>query len=812
MCIALALWRIDPIYRLRTLKTPPQVAGLAPIKEKEVKRFVHVISNLCGLTNKETSILLIISERILNIWKNSGVKFSIQYLSESLRLICNFIAGEGVADHSHWVSQFSNGIPKIVGIKGRDILVDLLKDSENGSPSRLSMMGRAIITLISIFRVQCPEHVLKFNTVTDPWKGTGTLSDSEIMRGLTAMNLGKFRLKSPKFIWSNKSGVNARFAFLSVGLDLIALIGKPRIWIGIIKYCIQVRYILFPIIFILLSISFIPLVIFNYLFVFLGEGISLNLGRLAIIKELRGKARVVGITDAWTQMLFKPLHDEIYAKLGKIPEDGTRDQLAPVKLLLSNLKNPYAVSVDLSAATDRLPVELQARILNCLGLPGDTWREILARPYEYMDREYVYAVGQPMGAYSSFAMLALTNHLIMYAAANKLGLVVVKGSGLYAILGDDVAISRGDLATEYNKIMHLLGVEINPIKGFTGKILEFAKNLFHVSGTNLSPISAKVILRAARDPIYIVPLINDYINKGYWIILNTTLSNITKLLESTHSMSVAQSTKWLFSILGPQSGFWSYSESNAGYAAWQVLFEEFLRLRVGISLTDVTRWYYKVLWNKASYPLSSVIELGEGYLRIGRFSQKPWIWSPKKFEQSCKLPSPEYMAGLTSASSMAILLPVLLYYYISALLFGILLAGVSKITGSKGLDKELLNSFKNPLESIVGELVVRILNLDFTGRARAFQVMNTPHEGVFTNIGWFQGWVSTMRLPRPMQLLNTRFKREMKSLDDDMPAVLTAERCLSANSKLLAKYYNSVRKVRRLEEKIRKLKKQGKAN
>lgn len=709
------------------------------------------------------------------------------------------------------MSQYSNGIPKIVGIVGKSAIETLEKEARSGSPSRLIMFGRAIITLISIFRVQCPEHVLKFNTVTDPWTGTGTLSDTEIHAALTAMNLGRLKLESPKFIWSNKSGVNARFSFLSVGLDLLALMSSPKIWLGIIKYCIHVRYIIFPIIFILLSILMLPLWLFNYLRVHvLNEGVNLQLGRLAIIKELRGKARVVGITDTWTQMLFKPLHDLIYDRLGFLPEDGTKDQLAPVKLLLSNLKDPYAVSVDLSAATDRLPVELQARILNCMGLPGDQWREILARPYDYMDKEYVYAVGQPMGAYSSFAMLALTNHLIMYVSALRIGLKVEKGAGLYAILGDDVAISRGDLATEYNSIMQLLGVEINPIKGFTGRILEFAKNLFHISGTNLSPISAKVILRSARDPIYIVPLINDYLNKGYWIILNTTLSNITKLLESTHSMSVAQSTKWLFSILGPQSGFWSYSESNAGYAAWQVLFEEFLNLRVGISLTDVTRWYYKVLWNKSSYPLSSVIELGEGYLRIGRFSQKPWVWSPKKFENNVKLPSPEYLAGLTSASGLVILLPVLLYYYISALLVGILLAAVSKITGSKGLDKELIKSFQNPLESLVGELVGMIFN--YSGRARAFQILNTPHDGIFENIGWFQGWVSTMRIPRPMQLLNSRFKREMKSIDDDMPAVVTAERCLSANSKLMSRYFNKVRRIRRLEEQIRKLKKQGKPN
>lgn len=62
-----SLWGLDPKIRLRNLKTPPKGAELAPLKEKEVKRFVHIISNLCGLTNKEMSVLLIISERIIAI-------------------------------------------------------------------------------------------------------------------------------------------------------------------------------------------------------------------------------------------------------------------------------------------------------------------------------------------------------------------------------------------------------------------------------------------------------------------------------------------------------------------------------------------------------------------------------------------------------------------------------------------------------------------------------------------------------------------------------------------------------------------------
>lgn len=95
--------------------------------------------------------------------------------------------------------------------------------------------------------------------------------------------------------------------------------------------------------------------------------------------------------------------------------DGTKDQLAPVNRLL-NRGHTRFWCYDLSAATDRLPVSLQARILGYLfgGTFGEDWKSVL------VDREYhlprppsgvvvpddlpetvKYAVGQPMGALSS---------------------------------------------------------------------------------------------------------------------------------------------------------------------------------------------------------------------------------------------------------------------------------------------------------------------------------------------------------------------------------------------------------------------------
>lgn len=204
-----------------------------------------------------------------------------------------------------------------------------------------------------------------------------------------------------------------------------------------------------------------------------------NLGHIAVLEEARGKRRLIGITDFWTQVLFRPLHDAIYSNLDKLPYDGTRNQLGPMELLLKQLGvrvldgKKTVQSLDLSAATDRLPVKLQVQILNELGFSGDLWKSILEREWHTKDGFIAYAVGQPMGAYSSFAMLALTNHVLVNIAKNRASLSNVP----YGVLGDDVAIANKRVSILYRGLLQHLGVEVNPLKGFDGTILEFAKQL-----------------------------------------------------------------------------------------------------------------------------------------------------------------------------------------------------------------------------------------------------------------------------------------------------------------------------------------------
>ena len=96
----------------------------------------------------------------------------------------------------------------------------------------------------------------------------------------------------------------------------------------------------------------------------------LELGRLSQKFEAAGKVRVFAITDIWTQSCLYPLHQFLFGLLRGIEQDGTFDQAAPLKALLGReVPMPFIASYDLSAATDRLPIDLQEQILGLFITP-----------------------------------------------------------------------------------------------------------------------------------------------------------------------------------------------------------------------------------------------------------------------------------------------------------------------------------------------------------------------------------------------------------------------------------------------------------
>jgi hypothetical protein len=123
-----------------------------------------------------------------------------------------------------------------------------------------------------------------------------------------------------------------------------------------------------------------------------------------------------------------PLHKLLQEALRQINEDATFDQVGVVEQKIDSVSLKYkkskAFSFDLSSATDRLPIGLQVSVLTPLlgEYPSKAWASILT------DRKYTlplrakndtgldsvkYAVGQPMGAYSSWVMLAVVHHVII---------------------------------------------------------------------------------------------------------------------------------------------------------------------------------------------------------------------------------------------------------------------------------------------------------------------------------------------------------------------------------------------------------------
>lgn len=244
------------------------------------------------------------------------------------------------------------------------------------------------------------------------------------------------------------------------------------------------------------------------------SGVSVgDLGRLAGLDEPAGKVRVVAMVDIFTQWVLHPLHEALFDFLRLIPTDGTFDQLKPIHRLLRRRPQGPFYSFDLSAATDRLPLAIQKALLSPIltSWGAEVWGTLLVgRPYIILHKDAVsslpsigrgdlrsvhYATGQPMGAYSSWAMLAFIHHAIVQWAALRAGVITCGGKWFsdYALLGDDIVIGNKLVAMEYEVLMDALGVEIGLHKSLIsvrGLALEFAKRFFLNGGdASMAPVA-----------------------------------------------------------------------------------------------------------------------------------------------------------------------------------------------------------------------------------------------------------------------------------------------------------------------------------
>lgn len=88
---------------------------------------------------------------------------------------------------------------------------------------------------------------------------------------------------------------------------------------------------------------------------------------MSYFADKEGKTRVIGICDYWSQSCLRPLHLHVNSVLRKILSDCTFDQDRFSSILPQmQLRNNSFHSIDLSAATDRMPIKLQKRLVEHL--------------------------------------------------------------------------------------------------------------------------------------------------------------------------------------------------------------------------------------------------------------------------------------------------------------------------------------------------------------------------------------------------------------------------------------------------------------
>jgi len=275
------------------------------------------------------------------------------------------------------------------------------------------------------------------------------------------------------------------------------------------------------------------------------------LRKLSIVKDPDGKSRIIAILDYWSQSALRPIHNHVFGLLKKIKTDRTFTQDPIV-----SFPGPY-YSLDLSSATDRFPIAFQRKVVERLLADKDkarVWEELLTSldykvPWD--GSTVKYTVGQPMGAYSSWAIFTLSHHIITQYAALQVGQYPTSN---YIILGDDIVIGGEDLAKSYIKVMEELGVDISSHKTHVStNTYEFAKRWFR-NGVEVSGIQVKAFEETRRNYSLLYQTLRTYISRGLYPrhpgsypeligsllrsfnVYNRKVTNIERKVELMHAM------------------------------------------------------------------------------------------------------------------------------------------------------------------------------------------------------------------------------------------------------------------------------------
>lgn len=368
--------------------------------------------------------------------------------------------------------------------------------------------------------------------------------------------------------------------------------------------------------------------------------------KLSILSDKSGKSRIVAIGDSWTQSILRPLHDHLFKIIRRLNHtDGTFDQDKQRKRVQRWTKRNKGkvYSLDLSSATDRLPIFTQALVLKrmipefsvsiiCLWVFVMVGRKFLYRRNvgkHNVDKFVSYRIGQPMGFYSSWAMLALTHHCIVWYASYQAG-YTKDYFRHYAILGDDIVISSETVAREYKKIISNLGVSISLHKSYeSSSTSEFAKSIF-VDGFDVSPFSWEILF--LRRDYYFQDasiLLQDLYNRNIKVPLDIFVDSWSRQIGNKHRLLCFITCPYL-PVYYDHPIFQGWDKYACGYIHFRRLERGYLRLTFEdvagsfvvsddkMPNSDVSPWKtpgYEMLEELEDYPFLETFE-GSQSVRI----------------------------------------------------------------------------------------------------------------------------------------------------------------------------------------------------
>jgi hypothetical protein len=237
--------------------------------------------------------------------------------------------------------------------------------------------------------------------------------------------------------------------------------------------------------------------------------------KLSRVDDKEHKTRVIAILDYFSQTSLKPLHDYLFQVLKKIPQDRTFIH-GDFQYLIANSNSFY--SVDLTSATDRFPIELIKNVLKGQ-LPDyyvNAWSNIMiGHPFSVPKQrlKISYAVGNPMGAYSSWASFAVVHHYVVYYCCRELN---IEWKTLpYCLLGDDIVIGNSIVAELYINVIRNLGVEVSDLKTHKStEFFEFAKRMFY-KNQEITPFPISALKESAKRYYRLVNLLMEQEKRDY---------------------------------------------------------------------------------------------------------------------------------------------------------------------------------------------------------------------------------------------------------------------------------------------------------